>query len=436
MPGPRTVPMRAVLFTCALLAACGVPEAPGGGSPVLEIVSGPPDSGVPLAPLADPVTLRATRDGEPAAGVTVRWRVAEGEGTVIPDADASDADGLVRARWTLGPLPGRHTLVAAIDGEEPLSASTVARGLRLDVVDNGDLHTCGLQDGRAQCSDGPSWPTTPYFAAYPADAIATGSDNVCVAAPARAPRCSRLFGEGDAPAGTELAGVPPLRELSAEFGGFCGLARADSTAWCWSFGFGAPEPVAPPRQVSPSLRFARIASGGEVEPFACGLTADGEAYCWGEGRRGQLGDGTRASRPDPRPVAGALRFRAIAAGATHACAIATDGAVHCWGDGVQFLPDPTVDRIRDTPTRIAGLQLVALAAAQRGNIGLAAGGEVWTWGSGRFPAPARVAELERLRVTDVTAGGRFCARAATRDVYCGVYTSAGPDPDDFRPLSP
>ncbi len=38
------------------------------------------------------------------------------------------------------------------------------------------------------------------------------------------------------------------------------------------------------------------------EQFACGLTTDGQIFCWGLNEEGQLGDGTLTSRPDPRPV--------------------------------------------------------------------------------------------------------------------------------------
>ncbi|HUF31552.1 MAG TPA: hypothetical protein VMM77_12945, partial [Gemmatimonadaceae bacterium] len=65
--------------------------------------------------------------------------------------------------------------------------------------------------------------------------------------------------------------------------------------------------------------------------FACGLTEADEAYCWGGGIHGELGDGSGASSPVPVKVAGGHRFRSIAVGGNHACGITAYGAAYCWG---------------------------------------------------------------------------------------------------------
>ena len=65
--------------------------------------------------------------------------------------------------------------------------------------------------------------------------------------------------------------------------------------------------------------------------FSCGVTTSGAAYCWGENRDGELGDGTTTSRSSPVAVAGGLRFAAVRAGWYHACGMKTDSGVYCWG---------------------------------------------------------------------------------------------------------
>jgi alpha-tubulin suppressor-like RCC1 family protein len=65
----------------------------------------------------------------------------------------------------------------------------------------------------------------------------------------------------------------------------------------------------------------------------CGLTPGGDAWCWGENSHGELGDGTRtdASVPVAVPSAGAA-WAQVATGNQSTCATRTDGQVYCWGD--------------------------------------------------------------------------------------------------------
>jgi alpha-tubulin suppressor-like RCC1 family protein len=84
-----------------------------------------------------------------------------------------------------------------------------------------------------------------------------------------------------------------------------------------------------PTSFTSAPNFASISVGGF---HACGLTADGTAYCWGQNNFGQVGDSSTTFRATPTPVAGGLKFSQISAGYQHTCARAlSDGAVACWG---------------------------------------------------------------------------------------------------------
>ena len=99
----------------------------------------------------------------------------------------------------------------------------------------------------------------------------------------------------------------------------CGLT-ADDAAYCWGLneqgrlgiGDGSPEPcgyegrqgcssapVAVKAGPGGALRFKSLAVGLE---FACGVSTDGDAYCWGDNQRGQLGTGDRSHRSTATPV--------------------------------------------------------------------------------------------------------------------------------------
>jgi alpha-tubulin suppressor-like RCC1 family protein len=71
--------------------------------------------------------------------------------------------------------------------------------------------------------------------------------------------------------------------------------------------------------------------------FNCGLTATGDVHCWGANYVGQLGDGvsnasgTGGSRREALPLSGGLRFTKIALGMDHGCGLTGDGEIFCWG---------------------------------------------------------------------------------------------------------
>jgi alpha-tubulin suppressor-like RCC1 family protein len=110
----------------------------------------------------------------------------------------------------------------------------------------------------------------------------------------------------------------PLRFLS------CAAAALFSAAGTVA----AQSAAAAPAPVSDTLKFASVTVGGA---HACGLTAEGKAYCWGKNDVGQLGDSTTIDRPSPVPVVGGLTFRMLSAGARHTCGISTDDDPYCWG---------------------------------------------------------------------------------------------------------
>ena len=109
-------------------------------------------------------------------------------------------------------------------------------------------------------------------------------------------------------------------------------------------GDGTTEYTPTPTRVSSNLKFESLAVGGgnviiddgagtsANSGFSCGL-ASGKAYCWGANNRGQLGIGTTGNFVSiPQPVAGGHTFVALRAGGFHACGLVADGSAYCWGN--------------------------------------------------------------------------------------------------------
>jgi alpha-tubulin suppressor-like RCC1 family protein len=116
-----------------------------------------------------------------------------------------------------------------------------------------------------------------------------------------------------------------------------------------------PESTPTLASVTSGLAF-RLINAGALH--TCGITTDYRAYCWGDNRHGQLGDGSTTNRLVPRAVAGGLRFRNVSAGHSHTCAVTPENRVYCWGFNFEGqLGDGTgypVNIQRLTPVPVAG----------------------------------------------------------------------------------
>ena len=121
----------------------------------------------------------------------------------------------------------------------------------------------------------------------------------------------------------------------------CGLT-APGNAFCWGNDLNgqlgnntdlanAAVPAAVDMTALSGERFVSIAAGGF---HTCGLTASGNAFCWGDDDHGQLGnDASLADKPTPVPVDMSTlsgdRFVSIVAGGFHTCGLIASGAAWC-----------------------------------------------------------------------------------------------------------
>ncbi|HSJ33114.1 MAG TPA: hypothetical protein VK933_16855 [Longimicrobiales bacterium] len=107
-----------VLFASLIaLAACSDPVDPPApaGAVAISAVTQDVAAGSPVA--EPPSVLVTSAQGRPLPGVTVRFTVESGGGTLTGSEPVTDADGIARTvAWTLGGEPGRNSVRAVIDG--------------------------------------------------------------------------------------------------------------------------------------------------------------------------------------------------------------------------------------------------------------------------------------------------------------------------------
>ena len=308
----------------------------GGGQPVtfnatatpapasqVVIVSGDDQTGVVGTRLPADLTVRVTDAfGNPKQGITVFFTVLIGNGSLSSTTAVSDAAGLARVQWTLGPPASTQRVAAQIPGSLPAifdaTGTPGAPALVLVLAGNNQTAQPGslLPDSLvAQVTDQYENPVRDVSVTW---TVASGNGSV-------------------SPTGGRTDAVGRI-----------------STAWTIGPTGGSKEARAivsglPPAifQAAGTIIFANVMAGGS---HTCGLDQAGVAYCWGFNEAGQLGtgaatSGTVPSNLFPNTVVGGRTFQVPApggqvptlnhlasGGGAHTCAIqASTNLAFCWG---------------------------------------------------------------------------------------------------------
>ncbi len=203
----------------------------------------------------------------------------------------------------------------------------------------------------------------------------------------------------------------------------CMLA-ADGQALCWGnnergqLGDGSFDPHADPVPVVGDFRLAALSAGVW---HTCGITSEGEGYCWGSNDAGQLGDGTTQPRSAPVRVSGNAGFRLVRTGATHSCGLTRGGAVLCWGSNAAGQLGDGSRATRTTPSTVSlGLSAGAIALGRSHTCALTIDGAAWCWGQNDAGQLGDGTTTPRATPTAVSTDQRFVSIAAGNQHTCAV----------------
>jgi len=118
-----------------------------------------------------------------------------------------------------------------------------------------------------------------------------------------------------------------------------------------------------PTRVAADPGYVHVATGGDV---ICGLLQDRRAECWGIDHEGLLGSGetanevcgsgsiVRSCTHTPLPVSGGHRFQHLRLSRNFACGVTMDGEIYCWGQNrYGQLGNGTIGGYSAVPVRVA-----------------------------------------------------------------------------------
>lgn len=422
------VPLLPLLIVSA--ATCTDTTAPGGSS--LHIQGTVSESWV------EGPTIPDTR---PVAGIQVLFEVLTPDGAGAWASDSTDADGIYSLRvevpggcggrdsvnavqriqdrdfatWERGSLGGGfevgctsdpQTLDATVERTDFRTPQPVAGNLTATAITAGDQYVCATAADGIYCWGVPFG--SPGFIVRPVvrqDAtglvhLDANSRLVCGLDGGGAAHCwgdngygqvgvsdpSVVWGSGAQTVDTDLRFV----QIATGTYHACGLT-ADGAVYCWgnggTLGTGVTmDPFHPTlERVASGRTFVQIAAG---KAFTCGLDDTGSVWCWGSNSDGQLGNGVIASpywEPSVQAVGGGHTFASIVAGGFHACGLTASGEAWCWGrngDGQLGDGEDGASGDQSTPVHVrGGHTFTSLTAGGFDTCGLTADGAAWCWGA-------------------------------------------------------
>jgi alpha-tubulin suppressor-like RCC1 family protein len=292
-------------------------------------------------------------------------------------------------------------------------------------VDDGDTIPCSMKP--AKVSGGSSWA-----------AVSAGYYHTCGVTTTGQAYCwgTNHSGElGGGPTGTAFAPVTvagglTFATVSASHAYHsCGVTTSGQ-AYCWGnnvrgqLGNGSYDSTFAPVAVVGGLTFTNV-SGGDY--LTCGLATTGQAYCWGDHSYGALGNGPMppAQITAPGAVNGGLTLASVSAGFHHTCGLTTDGKAYCWGDDSWGQLGDGSTAVSWVPVAVSGgLTFTSVSAGGRHTCGVTTQGKAYCWGGNAFGQLGNGSTDSSMVPVPVAGGLTFAAVFSGAGHTCAVTTTA------------
>lgn len=178
-----------------------------------------------------------------------------------------------------------------------------------------------------------------------------------------------------------------FRQVTAGYRHTCGVTTAD-LLFCWgSNNYGQIGDSSTslrklkPSRVSPSRRWHQVDAGGG---HTCAVTTINQAFCWGNGREGQIGNGKQYLSYWPRAVAGGLAFTRVTAGGAHTCGESTSKLAYCWGSNASYAAGSPGFRILTPAPVDGGYRFYQMSAGGSHTCAKTGTGVAYCWGDNSY----------------------------------------------------
>ena len=185
-------------------------------------------------------------------------------------------------------------------------------------------------------------------------------------------------------------------QMSAGNNHSCAITQAGE-AWCWGQGYrgqlgnGAKDTQGSPVQVKAPTGNDNLEGIIQIDTednHTCALNKEKKVFCWGYGYHGQLGNGSSSDKERPLLVSNISDAVQVATGGDHTCALLENGTISCWGrqSSGQLGNDSFSNSIQATAFQVQASDggdlsgIVQITAGGNHTCALSNKGQVYCWG--------------------------------------------------------